>query len=158
MMETYHSNVIRCFIWDLQETSWGRSNGTSWIRTTETSSWRTTKTSLGVSLETCLRRSGYVLMRRRCYVFLRRRHEVPIRRRGDVPMRRLGDAVGCFIWDVAATSLGCTERRHYDVATTFYCRVGSLFLKLSCAFSLNSAEIIFTLSCLIILDMTFMQQ
>ena len=34
------------------------------------------------------------------------------------------DVIGCFILDVPATSLGCTERRHYDVATTSCCRVG----------------------------------
>ena len=35
-----------------------------------------------------------------------------------------GDVVGCFIWDVTATSLGRTERRRYHVATTSCCRVG----------------------------------
>ena len=33
------------------------------------------------------------------------------------------DVIGCFIWDVPATSLGRTERRRYDVATTSCCRV-----------------------------------
>ena len=34
------------------------------------------------------------------------------------------DLVGCFIWDVPATLLGCTKRRHYDIATTSHCWVG----------------------------------
>ena len=89
----------------------------------QTSWWRTTKTSLGVSFETCLRRC--------CYVLLRRRHDVPIRCRGAAPLRVLTafhrDVVGCFIWDVLATSLGSTERRRYDVATTFCCRLGYFF-------------------------------
>ena len=38
------------------------------------------------------------------------------------------DVVGCFVWDVTATSLGRTERRRYDVTTTSCGRVGSLFL------------------------------
>ena len=38
------------------------------------------------------------------------------------------DVVGCFIYDVPAMSLGRTERRRYDVATTFYCRVGALLV------------------------------
>ena len=91
MVETYHSNVIRCFIWDLQETSLGRSNGTSWIRTTETSWWHTAEMSLGVSFQTCLRRHGDVLMGGRCYVLLRRHHDIPIRRHRDVPLSHLGD-------------------------------------------------------------------
>ena len=91
MVETYHSNVIRCLIWDLQETSLGRSNGTSWIRTTETSWWHTAETSLGVSFQTCLRRHGDVLMGGRCYVLLRRHHDISIRRHRDVPLSHLGD-------------------------------------------------------------------
>ena len=103
-METYHSNVIRCFIWDLLETSQGRSNGTSWIRTTET--------SLGVSFETCLRRRGDVLMGRRCYVLLRNRHYVPIRHHRDVPLRRLGDVPPRRRWVLHL-------RRTCDVAGTY---------------------------------------
>ena len=61
-----------CFIWDLLETSWRRTDGTSslrphetlsrhinktsWRRTTETSWQRSSKTSLGVSFETYVRR------------------------------------------------------------------------------------------------------
>ena len=75
MAEPCHSDVIECFIWELQETSW--------IRTTET--------SLAVSFETYLRRRGGVLMGLRDYVPLRRRHNIRIRRREDVPQRRLGD-------------------------------------------------------------------
>ena len=89
-METYHSDVIECFIWDLQETSQRRTNGTSRIRTIET--W------LGVSFETCLRRRGDALMGHRCYVLLRRRHDVPIRCRGDVPLRHLGDVPQRRCW------------------------------------------------------------
>ena len=90
-METYRSNVIGCFIWDLHVTLQRRSNGTSWWLTTKTSWWRTTETSLGISFETCLRRRGDVLREHRFYVLLRRRHDVPIRRREDVPLRRLGE-------------------------------------------------------------------
>ena len=90
-METYYSNVIGCFIWDLKETSQRRRNGTSWICTTETSWWDITEMSLDVSFETCLRGRGDVLMGRRCFVFLRCFHDVPIKRSGDVSLRRLGD-------------------------------------------------------------------
>ena len=61
-----------CFIWDLLETSWRRTDGTSslrphetssrhinktsWRRTTETSWQRSSKTSLGVSFETYVQR------------------------------------------------------------------------------------------------------
>ena len=90
-METYPSDVIECFIWDLQETSQRCTNGTSKIRTTETSWWSTTETSLGFSFETCLRRRRDALMGRRCYVLLRRCHDFPIRCRGDVLLRRLWD-------------------------------------------------------------------
>ena len=78
-METYHSDVIGCFIWELQETSERRTNGMSWIRTTET--------SLGVSFETYLRCCADVMIGRRCYVPLRRRHDIPIRRREDELLR-----------------------------------------------------------------------
>ena len=83
-----------------------------WIRTTETSWWRTTETSLpnDVSFETCLRRRGDKLIGRCCYVPLRRRHNIQIRRRGNVLLRHLSYFVGCFIWDMPATSLGRTER------------------------------------------------
>ena len=97
-MESRHSNVIGCFIWDLQETSKRRTNGTLRMRTTETSMWHTTDTSLGVSFDNCLRRRGDALMGRRSYVLLRRRHDVPIRRHGDVPLRRLGDVPLIHHW------------------------------------------------------------
>ena len=119
-METYHSDVIECFIWDLQETSQRRTNGTSKIRTTET--------SLGVSFETCLRRRKDALMGSYCYVLLKRFHDVPIRCRGDVPLRRLGDVPPRSRWmfhlRLPVTSLGRTERRRYNVAATSCCRVG----------------------------------
>ena len=115
MVETYHNNVFGCFIWDLQETSKKRVNGTSWIRTTET--------SLGVSFKTCLRRRGDVMMGRRCYVLLRRRYDVPIRRRGDAPLRRLGGVPSRRRWvfhlrrtcDVIGTYRETSLRRHQDV-------------------------------------------
>ena len=91
MVETYHSDVFGCSFWELQETSYRRTNETSWISITETSWWCTTETSLGVSFETCLGRLGDVLMGRRHYVPLRRRHNIPIRPRGDVQLRCLGD-------------------------------------------------------------------
>ena len=97
-MDTYHSDVIGCFMWDLHETSKRRSKGRSWRRTTETSWWRTTDTSLGVSFGTCLRRRGDVMIGRRCYVLFRSRHDVPIRRRGDVLLRRLVDVPSRRIW------------------------------------------------------------
>ena len=89
-MEMYHNDVIGCFIWVLQETSW--------IRSTETFWWRTSETSLGVSFETCLRPPEDVLMRRFCYVFLRRHHKVAIRCHGDVPLRRLNDVPTRCLW------------------------------------------------------------
>ena len=111
------------FIWDLQETSWRRTNRTSRIRTTETSWWRITETSLRVSFETCLRCQADVLMGSRFYVLLRNRHDVPIRCRGDVPLRRLGDVPPRRYWvfhlrrtcDVAKTYRGTSLRRRYDV-------------------------------------------
>ena len=113
-METYHNDVIGCFIWDLQETSW--------IRTTETSWWSTSETSLGVSFETCLRRREDVLMKR-CYFLLRRRNDVPIRCRGDVPLRRLNDVPSRHRWvfhlrrtcDVARTYIETSLRRRHNV-------------------------------------------
>ena len=92
-METHHSDIIGCFIWEFQETSYRSANGTSWTlrRITETSWWRTAETSLGASFEICFRRCGNVLMGRRHNVLLRRRHGIIIRH-GDVPLRRLGDA------------------------------------------------------------------
>ena len=106
-METYHNDVIGCFIWDLQETSWIRTN----------------ETSLGVSFETCLRRREDVLMRRCCYLLLRRRHDVPIRCRGDVPLRRLNDVPSRRRWvfhlrricDVAGTYRETSLQRRHDV-------------------------------------------
>ena len=122
-METYHSDVIECFIWDLQETSQRRTNGTSKIRTTETSWWSTTETSLGFSFETCLRRRRDALMGRRCYVLLRRCHDIPIRCRGNVLLRRLGDVPPRRRWvlhlrqtcDFAGTYIETSLRRRYDV-------------------------------------------
>ena len=76
-------------------------------------------------------------MGRQCYVHLRCRHNVPIRRRGDVPLRRLGNIPSIrrwvFHWYVTATSLGRTERRRYDVATTSCWRVRSSNSKYSTA-------------------------
>ena len=93
-------------------------------------------------------RRHYVPMGRHHDIPIRRREDVPLRRLGDVPLRRHWvfhlrlvwdvvktyhwdvlatfhwDVIGCFIWDVPATSLGRTERRRYDVATTSCCRVG----------------------------------
>ena len=82
-METCHSDVIGYFIWELQETSYRRTNGASWVRTTET--------SLGASFETCLRLRGDILMGRLHKVSLIRRHDILIRCRGDVPLGRFGD-------------------------------------------------------------------
>ena len=122
-MESRHSNVIGCLIWDLQETSKRRTNGTLWMRTTEMSMWHTTDTSLGVSFDNCLRRRGEVLMGRRSYVLLRRRHDVPIRRHGDVPLRRLGDVPLIHRWVfhlgrtcyVAGTYRETSLQHHRDV-------------------------------------------
>ena len=123
-METYHSDVIVCFIWEFQETSYRSANGTSWTLRciTETSWWRTAETSLGASFETCFRRCGNVLMGRRHNVLLRRRHDI-IMRHGDVPLRRLGDAPVRRRWafhlrhncDVAGTYRETSLRRHQDV-------------------------------------------
>ena len=123
-METYHSDVSGCFVWELQETLKRRTNGTSWIRTIETSWWRTTETLLGVSFETYLRRRGDVLMGRHHYVPLRRRHIIPIRRHEDVPLRRFGDVPLRLRWvfhlrrtcNVAGTYKETLFRRHHDVS------------------------------------------
>ena len=97
-METYHSDVTGCFIWDLQETSQIWTNGTSWICTTEMPWWQATEASLGVSFETCLRRRGDVLIGRHCYILSRRRHNCPIRRCADVPLRHLGNVPSRRRW------------------------------------------------------------
>ena len=120
MLETYHSNVIGRFVWDLQATSKRGSNGTSWIRTTET--------PLGVSFEACFRRLGNVLMGPRWYAILRRYHDVPVRCRGDFPLRCLGDIQPrrCWVFHLRRTC-DVTEtyrRRCYDVATTSCCPMG----------------------------------
>ena len=115
MEESYQNDLIGCFIWDLQETSW--------IRTTETSWRRTSETSLGVSFETCLRRREDVLMRRCYYNLLRRRHDVPIKCRGDVPLRRFNDVPSRRRWvfhlrgtgDVARTYREMPLRRRHNV-------------------------------------------
>ena len=122
-MKTYHSDVIRCFIWKFQKTSYKRTNGTSCIRTTETTWWRTTETPLGVSFETCLRRREDALMRRRCYVILRRRHDVLIGCRVYVPLRRLDKVRWRHRWvfflrrtcDITETYRETSLRRGYDV-------------------------------------------
>ena len=113
-METYHDDVIRCFIWDLQEMLWIHTNQTSWRRTSET--------SLNVSFETCLRCREDALMRR-CYILLRSRHDVPIRCHGDVPLRRLSDVLSRRRWvfhlrrtcSVATTYRETSLRRQHDV-------------------------------------------
>ena len=122
-METYPSDVIECFIWDLQETSQRRTNGTSKIRTTETFWWSTNETSLSFSFQTCLRRRRDALMGRHCYVLLKRCHDVPRRCRGDVPLRRLGDVPPRRRWvlhlrhtcNVAGTYRGTSLRRHWEI-------------------------------------------
>ena len=123
VVETYHSDVIGCIIWEFQETFYGRTNGMSWIRITGTSWWRTTETSLGVSFGTCLRRHGDLLMRRRHDVPLRRSHGIIIRRRGDVPLRRFGNVPLRHRWvfhlrctcDVAGMYRETSLRRCHDV-------------------------------------------
>ena len=63
-MDKYHWDVVGCFIWDLSEMSWRRTDWTSSFcppktssRHTNKTSWRrTTETSLGVSFETYLPR------------------------------------------------------------------------------------------------------
>ena len=99
-----------------------------WIRTTGMSWGHTTEPSLGALFEICLRRCRDVLMRRRCYVLLWHRQEVPIWHRGDIPLRLPGNVPArhrwMLIWDVPSTSLGRTQRRHYDVATMSCCWVG----------------------------------
>ena len=109
---TYHSNVIGCFMRELQETSQRHSNGTSWIRIRESFCWPTTETSLGVSFETCLRRHGDVLMGRRYHVLLRCRHDAPIRPCGDVPLRCFGKVPPRSRWVFHL-------RRTYNVTGTY---------------------------------------
>ena len=138
-METYHNDVIGCFIWGLQETSW--------IRTTETSWWRTSETSLGVSFETCLRRREDVLMRRCCYVLLRRHHGVTIRCRGEVPRRHINDVPSRRRWvfhlrstcDVAETYRETSLQRRYDVLL-----LGGLYFHLNLDFQIDIMRFLFT--------------
>ena len=84
---TYHWDVIGCFIWDLFETSWRRTDGTSSLRPNETSSRHTNKTSWRRTTETSWRRSTETSLvfhlRRTCDVTgtyketsLRHRHDV----------------------------------------------------------------------------------
>ena len=97
------------------------------MSTTETFWLRTTETLLGASFETYLTPSIDVLIRCFCYVLLRRRHEVPIKRHGGILLRHLGDVPPRRRWmfhlRLSATSLGLTQRRHCDVATTTFCRM-----------------------------------
>ena len=95
-METHHSDVIGCFIWNLHETLQRRTKGQK-LRTTETSWRRSTETSLGVSFEAYLRRREDILIGRHHYVPLRRRHDIPRRRREDVPLRR------CWVFHLRRT-------------------------------------------------------
>ena len=132
MVETYHSNVIGCFIWELQETLYRSTNGTSLIRTTKTSWWHTTETSLDVSFETYLRRPGEIPVGHRHYGALRLRNNILIIRRGDVPLRRLGDVPlrRCWvfhlrhIWDVTGTYRETSLRRRNNVLVP-----GGVFIK-----------------------------
>ena len=68
-----------------------------------------------------------------CGTSLLRPHEMSSRhtnktswsRTTETSLRRSTEtSLGVSIWDVPATPLGRTERRHYDVATTSCCRVG----------------------------------
>ena len=139
MLQTYQSDVICCFLWDLEGTSYRRTNRTSWIHTTETSWWHTTDTSLGVSFRTCSRHRGGVLMRHRCCVLLRYHHEVSIRCQRDVSQRHLVHVPPRCRWvfhlrctcDVAGTYRETSLRRCHDVATTSCFRVCSYWLKRS---------------------------
>ena len=76
--------------------------------------WRrsATTTLLGVSIE-IYRRSG---------------RDLVMGHRGNIPLGRFvtyyWDVIGCFVWDVPATSLGRTERRCCDVTTMCFCWVG----------------------------------
>ena len=130
MVETYHSDIIEFFIWDLEETSERRTNGTLKICTTETSWWRTTETSLGVSFGTCLKRRRDALIGHLCYVLLRRCHDVPIRYCGDAPLFHLRRTC-----DVAGTYRETLLRRRYDVLLpggillTFFCYLLTILLQ-----------------------------
>ena len=112
-------------------------------RISETSWRHTTATLLGVTLETYRRRRRGILMGCCGYVTLRRLADVRLRRLWVFYLRFVWEVVGtnswdvilssswdvvtthhweihrdiisCFIWDVPATSLGCTERRCHDV-------------------------------------------
>ena len=106
---------------------------------------RTTATLLGVSFGSYRRRRRDVLMGRGGYVPLRRHWVFHLRLvwdvvktyHWDVLATFHWDVVGCFIWDVPATSLGRTERRRYDVATTSCCRLGTNFQKENWTYSSN---------------------
>ena len=110
-METYHNDVIKCYIWDLQETSQRRTDGTSKIRTTETSWWLTTEMSLGVSFDTCLaveETYWWDVVVTSSWELSRRSNKVSWRRTTETSWRRS-----------TVTSLGVSSetylRRHWDV-------------------------------------------
>ena len=54
---TYHSDIVGCFIWDLLETSWRRSDGRSLLRPLEMSSRHSDKKSWRCITETSWQRS-----------------------------------------------------------------------------------------------------
>ena len=101
VVDMYHWDVLMTYQWDVVGCFiWDFS---------ETSSRRTDETALLCPLETLARHSNNMSWIRTAETswrgFIERSFE-------------------CFIWDVPATSLGRTKRRHYDVFTTSFCRVG----------------------------------
>ena len=105
-MDTYHWNVLVTYHWDVVGCFIWDSFETSWRRTDGTSLLRPLETFSQHSNKTSLKTNYW-----------------------DVLATFHWDVIGCFIWDVPTTSLGCQERRRYDVATTSCCRVGRFLVK-----------------------------
>ena len=76
VLVTYHWDVVGCFIWDVFETSWRRTDGTSSLHPLETSSQHTNKTSWRRTTETSWRRSTETSLRVSFGTYLQRRWDV----------------------------------------------------------------------------------
>ena len=121
-METYHSDVIGCFLWELQETSWRPTNGTSWIwRLGDIPLRRRWVLDLRLIWDVVETYWWDVVITFPWHVVTTCKQDVVKTYHWDVLATFNWDVVGCFIWDVPVTLLGRPERPRYDVATTSGC-------------------------------------
>ena len=137
MVETYHSIVVGCFIWELRE----RHRG---------------DVLTGRRKYVPLRRLGDVPLRRRWVFHLRpiwdvvktywwgvvisSSWDVVTTYQSDTVKTFHWDIVGCFTWDVHATSLGRTKRLRYDVGWVSTCDAKSLYANISLDLFLTAIE------------------